>query len=150
MKIDSENNLIFVGNLHNKFDEKNLPLDLSARLKFVMLIGLTGSLQMLLMEEYEPFSYHAQAILSYMKENNLDKITLNGGGKLTFEDKRFSFNGFSYAFDGANNEEVRAFAEKIWPDQSIEVSLGRQLEGPIDKTGTQYLLGKIQHFVDNP
>ncbi len=150
MKIDSENNLIFVGNLHKKFDEKNLPLDLSSRLKFVMLIGPTGSLHMLLMEEHDPFSYHAEAILSYMKDTDLDKIIINGGGKLMFEDKQFSFHGFSYAFGGANSEEVKSFAEKVWPEQRLNISMSRQVEGAIDKTGKQYLLAKIQYYVDNP
>jgi hypothetical protein len=141
--------LIFISPVERFFDPHRQPATAEFKLKFVMLKGLDGTLCMLLMEEDRPFSYHAEGVLSYMKENKLTEIVINGGGVVTFKRGSCFFNQFSYAFGGANEEEVKEFANNIWKNLQFESSLGRQRESGIAQ-GKTYSLREIQHFVDNP
>lgn len=150
MKSEIRNNLIFIGNLQLKFDTYNQPLETMRLLKFIMLQAQDGSLHMLLMEQNDPFEYHAEGVLAYMTENNLKEIRINGGGKVSFYPTKMFFHGFSYAFGGAYEYEVESFAKKTWPNLEIIVDLGDQSDGSIEIFGKDYSREKVKYFVDNP
>ncbi len=111
-------------------------------------------LQILLTVEYEPHTYHAQALLAYMKDEGLSEIKINGGGKVEFdlEEKLITFKEKSYAFGKASPDEVVAFCKECWP--SFSISTERMVVDPNRKemavTGRIFSREKVKYEAENP
>ncbi|MEK7586081.1 MAG: hypothetical protein AAB477_02530 [Patescibacteria group bacterium] len=120
------------------------------------MIQSVGSdlLQMLIMRIGDPFTYHAEALLDYMKSEGLKEIKVNGGGRINFSlnEKEVTVTEKSYAFGKAYPKEVEEFIKTVWP--SFSVSTEYMAVDPSRKemsvTGRVFTIGRVKEHADNP
>ncbi|HTH93275.1 MAG TPA: hypothetical protein VL576_02235 [Candidatus Paceibacterota bacterium] len=143
--------LILIKSVSEYFDADLQPTEF-IELKYIMVKDPRRSdIQMLLMEERNPFIYHAGAALSYMHDNRLNEIMINGGGKVMInpKEKRMVFYDRSYAFGSASSDEVKAFAKALWPNfEIIDRSSSDRKEMAVD--GKVWTRDKVTYEANNP
>lgn len=134
------------------FDSNLKPLK-EFDLKFLIIKDPGSELaQMLLMKEYNPYQYHAQALQKFMDDNSLIEIIVNGGGKIRFraERQQIVFYNKSYAFGLASHSELKEFCEKHWPGIEIRIDIQENPREHISISGKIYTYAKVKYEADNP
>lgn len=145
---------IFIGRgIENYFDSAFQPTD-DIDLKF-LIIKSPGSeiTQMLLMQEGNPYTYHAQSLLKYMDENSISEVIVNGGGKIRFglgAPKRVVFYNKSYAFGLPCLDELKEISEKYWLDFPVRIDINSNDRGNINISGKIYSYAKVKYEAENP
>ncbi len=150
-RIKKEGQLILVGKAIKCFDS-NLQPTVSNEYKFLIIKSPEDILpQILVMEEFEPFVYHAQALLCYMEENNLNEVVVNGGGKINFylNDLAYKIYGKSYSFDIPCVEEVSQISNQLWPKFRYRIDIISSVQD-INISGEICTFEKVKYYVDNP
>ncbi len=118
--------VILIGRAARYFDSSVSPKRNTQDLKFIMLRDNDGiadvPLTMLIMETSQPFDYHPEAVLQYMKEWDVWNVITNGAGKIAFRPglRRCSFSSASKSFGMACVHEVFSFISAAWPTFDIE------------------------------
>ena len=135
------------------FDENMMPIK-SAEFKYLMVSTDNKNLQMLLMIEYCPFSYHAESVKWLMEKEELEIIKINGGGIISFgvETNEIVIYEKSYAFGKVCIDEVVEFLKEKFPGFVVDssnmfndINIKRMHE-----TGKIFNLEQIQRFIDRP
>jgi hypothetical protein len=150
-QIPKKDRLVLIGPVNDLLGADFLPKE-QHEFKYLMINekGLEYP-QMLIMDEYNPYTYHAQALKSYMKERQLQEITVNGGGKIRFNPQYHEcrVSGKSYAFGEASGFEVLDFVKSIWPEMSVLCGASKDRLG-IFTSGKVYNLDQVQYYIDHP
>jgi hypothetical protein len=144
--------LILIGKAENLFNENFEPKEYETLKYLIVREPDVGVTKMLLMLEFAPYEYHAQALLSYMTRNNIPEIIINGGGKVTFspDDKRIQFFGLSYAFGKVCKDEVLKFATTAWPSFKCNDVFGELGKEDISISGELYSQAKVKYEAEHP
>lgn len=124
--------LILIGGAANYFDSNGDPIPVSeeVELKFMMIQNADDKqIKMLIMKEWQPHEYHAQALKQYMEENSLMEIKENGGAKITLRSTYTLFWGRSHSLGQASAKEVEDFSKAVWPTMKCIFSLDDKRKG---------------------
>ena len=144
--------LILIGPASKYFDADLQPTA-PTELKCIVVKELkSDEIQILLLKMYEPFEYHAEALLSYMKEKHLSEIMINGGGKVYFDpiEKTVRYYDKSYAFGYVCQDEVLNFSKHVWSDFDIKPNFGSSSQSNMAVSGRSYSYEKVKYEAEHP
>ena len=149
-----KNHFVPIGGLTQSHFDDNGNIIKDATFKYLMIESSEGKLQMMLMLEGKPFTYHAEALLDHMKKNSIPEIKVNGGGKIYISPSRkmIDVEGKSYAFGKSFRPEVFRFLNEIFPN--FEISTDRMHTDPggnnMNIAGVVLNFEKVKWEVDHP
>ncbi len=140
----SKTSLITVGESGQYFNENSQPIDGAKKfsLKSVVIQETGKNPQLLVHTPLGRTALNAEAVWTYMRENEIQKIRINGGVHILFnvETKIIEFTKSSLAFGLICQEEVYKLASEIWPDYTIKFDPNWQFKTPEEDV---YADGKI-------
>ena len=140
--------IIFVGTIAHLFNKP--AIETITTLKFLLTKNTEHSpTQILLMKEFSPYEFHAEALLFHMKKNNLNEIIVKGGGKICFNfvENKLSIFGTSYAFKSALKDEIEKICKECWPGYEILANKLRDEMTPIEVDGKIYSIKDVEEEV---
>jgi hypothetical protein len=154
--MNKQNQIILLGQAQQLFDANLNPITQSGTFKYLILKDpASGVLQIMLFLVNRPFEFHAEGLQSYMNQNNLREITLNGGGKVVISAsdklKIMTFHDKSYAFGQPCPAEVVSLAKELWPEFEIDSSrINSYAKEEMSIAGETFTYGQVKYEADHP
>jgi hypothetical protein len=140
-------NLILIGEIEKLFNTDATAKKYVKDAKFVLVSTDNVTYKMIMHLSFYPYEYHAQAVLQYMEDNNLDEIYSYGGAKIvlgTIDD--ILCHGKSYALNTANDEKLLDVVKSIWPNAELQI----MTSGLKVKEAMLFSKEQIEHFAQHP
>jgi hypothetical protein len=139
-------NLILIGEIEKLFNTDATAKKYVKDAKFILVSTDNVTYKMIMHLERYPYEYHAQAVLKYMEDNNLNEIYSYGGAKIvlgTVDD--VLCHGKSYALNTANNEKLTEVVKSIWPNAELQIMTSR----PKVEEAMLFSKEQIQYFAEH-
>ncbi len=140
-------NLILIGEIEGLFNTDATAKKYVRDAKFILVSIDNVTYKMIMHLECYPYKYHAQAVLKYMEDNNLNEIYSYGGAKIvlsTIDD--ILCHGKSYALNTANDEKLAEVVKSIWPNVKLEI----MTSGVKVKEAVLFSKEQIKYFAEHP
>lgn len=144
--------ILIGGGAQNSFDDNLQPIFRGDYKFLVIQDPVRGYTQLLVLAMYQPYEYHAEALLDHMKTTNLHEIKVNGGGKIELNPERGSCKiyGKSYAFKHVWPAEIQELVTALWPTLTFTNNAESSSQGPMETHGGTYSFAQVKYHVDNP
>lgn len=140
-------NLILIGEIKELFNPDATAKKFIKNAKFILISTDNVVYKMIMHLEGYPYQYHAQAVLQYMEDNNLNEIYSFGGAKIaigTIDD--ILCHGKSYALSTANDAKLLEVVKSIWPNAELQI----MTSGVKVKEAMLFSKEQIKYFAEHP
>lgn len=140
-------NLILIGPIAELFNSDGTAKKYIKDAKFILVSKDNVKYKMIIHLENYPYKHHAQAVLQYMEDNNLNEIYSFGGAKIvlgTIDD--VLCHSKSYALSTANDAKLLEVVKSIWPNAELQI----MTSGIKVKEAMLFSKEQIKYFAEHP